>query len=145
MRSVEASKALNGLYSRYQDGNNQPTFKELVAVLNAMIVNFRETYIILDGLDECSEREELLELIVEINGWMGGDIHMLATSRKERDIEEALSPLLTCQICIQSAQVNGDIQLHIRERLENDPKLKKWGSKLHEEIEETLMDRAHGM
>jgi hypothetical protein len=143
--SAKTPEALQALYSRNQDGQQQPSNDRLVATLQSILGDFPKTYIILDALDECTDREELLELIREISGWKMGKIHILATSRRERDIEEALEPLLTDQICIQSAQVNGDIQLHIRERLHNDPKLKKWPVKVKEEIEETLMDGACGM
>jgi hypothetical protein len=38
--------------------------------------------------------EELLELIQEMNKWR--TVQILATSRKEKDIEEVLQPLVTC-------------------------------------------------
>jgi hypothetical protein len=64
---------------------------------------------------------------------------------REKDIEEALEPLITGQICIQSALVNADIHTHLRERLQNDLKLRKWPDKVQMEIETALMDGAHGM
>jgi hypothetical protein len=86
-----------------------------------------------------------LELIRKIREWKVGKVHVLATSRKEKDIEEALEPLVTSKIGIQSAEVDGDIQLLIREQLHNDPKLKKWPAKVQEEVEKTLMEGANGM
>ncbi|KAI9868362.1 MAG: hypothetical protein M1813_005805 [Trichoglossum hirsutum] len=74
-----------------------------------------------------------------------GKMHILVTSRKEKDIEEALTPSLTDQICIEGAQVNSDIQLYIHEQLHNDSKLKKWPEKMREETEETLTGGANGM
>ncbi len=65
---------------------------------------------ILDALDECKERQELLTDIDEIAGWKNRKLHMLATSRRENDIEESLEPLVNDQekICIQSALVNDE-------------------------------------
>jgi len=143
-QSAKTPEALQALYSRNQNGQQQPSNDGLVATLQSILGDFPMTYIILDALDECTDRAELLELIREISGWKM-KIHILATSRKERDIEEALEPLLTGQICVQSEQINGDIQLHVRERLHNDPKLKKWPVKVKEEIEKALMDGACGM
>jgi len=114
-----------------------------VDTLKSILGLFPKTYIILDALDECTDREELLVLIEEINRW--GAVQILATSRKEKDIEEALHPLVTCQICIQDAQIDNDIKLYIRHRLQNDSKLKKWPLKVQREIEESLMAGANGM
>jgi hypothetical protein len=110
-----------------------------------MLGNFQQTFIILDALDECKEREELLGLIGDFVNWNLETLHILATSRRARDIEETLEPLVTGQICIQNALVNADIHIHICERLQNDPKLRKWPTNVQMEIEKTLMDGAHGM
>jgi hypothetical protein len=110
-----------------------------------MLKDFQQTFIILDALDECKEREELLGLLENFIDWEVESLHVLATSRRERDIEEALEPLVTGQVCIQSALVNADIYIHICERLQNDLKLRKWPANVQTEIEKTLMDGAHGM
>ncbi|KAI9775606.1 MAG: hypothetical protein M1839_001007 [Geoglossum umbratile] len=138
-------EALEALYYGSKDGLQPPSKDGLVAALQSILGDSRETYIITDALDECSEREELLELIQDINGWEIGMIHVLVTSRKEWDIEVTLDPLVTCQIHVQSAQIHGDIQLHVHERLHSDPYLKKWPVKVKEEIEEALVGGAHGM
>jgi hypothetical protein len=145
MQSTNTPEALNTIYSRCQEGHQQPTIIDLTSTLKDMLGDFRETFIILDALDECTEREELLGLIKTIVDWKLKRLHILAISRTEKDIEEALEPLITGQICIQSAVFNADIQIHLRERLQNDPKLKKLPEEVQKEIEETLMDGAHGM
>ena len=110
-----------------------------------MLGDFQQTFIILDALDECKEREELLGLLKDLITWKVKSLHVLATSRREGDIEEALEPSVTGQVCIQSAVINADIQIHVCERLQNNPKLEKWPSNVRKEIEDTLMDKAHGM
>lgn len=102
-------------------------------------------FVILDALDECTEREDLLALIDSMAGWKVEKLHILATSRRETDITEILEPLITGQISIQNEIVNADIHTHLRERLQNDPKLRKWPAKVRMEIEGALMDGAHGM
>ncbi len=143
-QSTGTSKALNELYSCHRDGQQPPTTEKLIETLKEIIGNFHQTYIILDALDECAEREELLVLIKDMAEWNIRKLHIMATSRREKDIEEALESLVTDQICIQTALVNPDIQLHIRERLQHDRKL-KWPPEIQKEIEETLMQGAHGM
>ncbi|KAH0559449.1 hypothetical protein GP486_004039 [Trichoglossum hirsutum] len=146
-QSAKLSGALQTLYSHCQDGQQQPCYDTLVETFQSMLGDFSEIYIILDALDECADREQLLMLIQKINEWKMEKVHILVTSRKEKDVRETLTPLLTDQISIEGAQVNSDIQLYIRERLHNDPKLKlkKWSEKVREEIEETLMSGAYGM
>jgi hypothetical protein len=127
------------------NGKQQPSTGELLTALRQMIQEFNETFIILDALDECKEREELLADIEGMAGWKLGKLHILATSRREKDIEETLEPLVTGQICIASALVDADIQTYLHEKLQNDSKLKSWPANVQKEIQETLMDGAHGM
>ena len=110
-----------------------------------MLRDFQQTFIIIDALDECKEREDLLGLLENLMSWKAENLHVLATSRRERDIEETLESLATGQVCIQSALVNADIHIHLCSRIQNDPKLKKWPEHVQREIEKTLMDGAHGM
>ena len=145
MQSATLPEALDLTYSRCQDGNQQPTADTLLLTLRRMLEDFKETFIIVDALDECTEREELLGLIDTIVGWKFERLHILATSRREKDIEETLSPLITSQIDIQSTLVTADIQVYVHERLQSDPKLRKWPTKVQQEIEATLTGQAHGM
>jgi hypothetical protein len=145
MQSKNTSEALNALFSRRQDGQYQPTTEGLVLTLQHMLKEFNQTFIFLDALDECKEREELLGLIKIIVDWKLDMLHLLATSRRENDIEETLTPLITGQICIKSAPVDADIRTHIHERLQNDTKLRRWPKNVRTEIEKTLMDGANGM
>lgn len=144
-QSVNTPSALNTLYSRNHDGQRQPTTDDLMLTLQQMLEEFRQVFIVLDALDECTEREELMQFVDSIIGWKIEKLHLLTTSRRETDITENLEPLTTGQIPIQNETVNADIQTHVRERLQNDPKLRKWPAKVQMEIETALMNGAHGM
>lgn len=145
IQSANTPESLSALFARSQDGQQRPTTDALALALESILRDFQQIFIILDALDECKEREELLGLIENIAKWNLEKLHILATSRREREIEDSLEPLITGQICIQSALVNADIHIHICERLQNDPKLRKWPANVQMEIEKTLMDGAHGM
>lgn len=137
--------SLQSAYSQSQNGKNQLTTEELTNVLHQMVKIFKSTYILIDALDECKDLEDLLEFIKALMGWNIDSLHVLATSRKENDIAEFLDPLVTCQICIQSALVDADIHVHILERLQKDSKLKRWPISVQKEIEDALMREANGM
>ena len=116
-----------------------------MVTLKHIIGGFKEVYVVLDALDECWDREQLLALVEEIVNWKIGKLHILATSRAEWDIADCIGPLVTAQINLCSTLVDADIQIHLHERLRNDSKLKRWPAKVHEQIEEVLMEGAHGM
>ena len=150
--SRQSKKKLNkleALFSSCNNGGRQPDVERLLIVLKEVVEGFDEMYIVLDALDECSDREELLERIEEIQGWKLRQLHMLVTSRWLIDIKESLEPLTEPhgRICIQSALVNADILTYVHEKLQNDRYLKRWSSKpkVQEEIETTLMQKADGM
>ena len=110
-----------------------------------MLRGFRHTYIVVDALDECIDREELFEAIETVFAWNLHPLHLFMSSRREQDIEQALRPFATCSVSAQSSQLDADIRIHVRERLAVDVKLKKWPEEIREEIEHDLMDNAHGM
>src|ERR1700761_6927082 len=55
------------------------------------------TYITLDALDECTDRDRLLSLLKDLTTWPGTNIHILVTSRDE-------STLRTFSIYVQRQQ-----------------------------------------
>ncbi|KAI9820909.1 MAG: hypothetical protein M1826_000823 [Phylliscum demangeonii] len=73
---------------------------------------FSQTYIIVDALDECSDWDELLDVMQEIVEWKMSSLHLLVTSRKEKKIEDRFHALQPVLIPLQSRQVDGDIRLY---------------------------------
>lgn len=60
-------QGLEALHLSCMNDERQPTHDKLLATLHQMMKSFEETFIILDALDECLKRRELLEDIEEIN------------------------------------------------------------------------------
>ena len=56
-------KVLMNLYARCGNGHQEPTLDDLQNTLRGMLNGFSSTFIILDALDECAEREKLLNWI----------------------------------------------------------------------------------
>ncbi|PVH80522.1 ankyrin [Cadophora sp. DSE1049] len=109
-----------------------------------MIETFKETFIILDALDECSDLEELTICLAEITSWNLQGLHCLLTSRLEtthgRDSIRAVS------ICLEPDVVNTDIRRYIKQVLASDTAFKKWKGTCHaESIESKIMCNATGM
>jgi Cdc6-like AAA superfamily ATPase len=146
---VQIPAALETLFSSCGKGGERPSLNAALKVLQEMILEFPQIYFVLDALDECSNRVELMEILQWIEAWKTEKLHILITSRKERDIESSVQSFIGKQhmICLQNRLVDPDIQTYIQQRLLNDNKLEKWRkeNKIREEIETVLIKGAHGM
>ncbi|KFY91992.1 hypothetical protein V498_05197 [Pseudogymnoascus sp. VKM F-4517 (FW-2822)] len=141
--------ALEALYSSCDKGNQQPSLDALMNVLQQILLEFPQSYLVLDALDECADRAELLSILEQIARWQLEEMRVLVTSRKERDIESSLEEIVNeeCIICLQHQVVDKDIQTYVRQRLSNDKGLKKWQEdvEIRQEIETALMEGSCGM
>ena len=120
-----------------------------MATLHSMMKTFDDVYIIMDALDESNDRLELLECIEKIADWKDVPLHILATSRRESDIEDSLQPLCSVEssISIQTAIVNQDIRQYVHDRLRADRRFRRWQSQtqIQQEIANHLARKAGGM
>ncbi|OBT50693.1 hypothetical protein VE04_09070 [Pseudogymnoascus sp. 24MN13] len=146
---IKMPLALEALYSSSDKGNRQPSLNALMNVLQQMLLEFPQSYLILDALDECADRSELLSILRQIARWQLEEMRVVVTSRKERDIENSLEVIVNREfiICLQHQVVDKDIQTYIRQRLSDDEGLKKWqkDDETRREIEATLMEGSRGM
>ena len=149
LSNCSVNSCLQDLYSSCQNSGRRPTGEMLLQALRQTMTSLRDTYIILDALDECEERDELITELEQIVSWEDANLHLLATSRREQYIEQALIPMTKPQdrIDIQSELVNADICTYVHDRLQIDRKLSRWQKdpKVQLEIEDTLVKKAHGM
>jgi hypothetical protein len=136
------------VFSSCTNGNRSPTTKALRTCLGQIIGEFNHVFIILDALDECADKDELMDSIQELVTWGLEMLHMLVTSRNEKEIEDGLDLALTDEqkVYIKSDLIDGDIRAYIHARLQTDKKLKRWqNDKYSGMIETTLMEKADGM
>jgi hypothetical protein len=136
---------LEKLFSAYADSRRSPSPDELKSTLKSIIGSFENVYIVFDALDECANRPEFLNLLEEIHGWNMDSLHLLATSRREQDIEETLTSLVSHQVFMDEELVGGDIEVHVSRTLHNDAKFCRCSAEMKENIKTTLMEGAHGM
>ncbi|KIW90080.1 uncharacterized protein Z519_09511 [Cladophialophora bantiana CBS 173.52] len=134
------------LYGRCSHRQRQPAEDVIHSLFRKAMDTPREKYIVLDALDECTDREGLLTFLRELIASKPRDLRALATSRRERDIDDELSPVADYNINIlQSAVVDEDIRVYIRDRMATDQGLKKWPDPVQTEITTALMEKADGM
>jgi hypothetical protein len=136
------------IYERYQ--HSTPPVNVWNELLQSVAQAHGHTYIIVDALDECpayfGERARLLGALEALKSYQIPNLHVLATSRKERDIERALLPLTTVPpFSIRSTEVDKDIRSHIKAQLAKDEIMGRWPISLQEDVEDELSIKAQGM
>lgn len=139
---------LDSLFSLCQSGQQQPSPNALQKALQSRIEELPQVYVVLDALDECAERTELMNMLETMAGWKLQNLHLLLTSRKEPDIESTLEEIVDDQrrICLESALVDKDIQRYVQHRIATDKTLQRWRKDdIRQEIETILSDNANGM
>ncbi|KAL8892591.1 MAG: hypothetical protein Q9192_005592 [Flavoplaca navasiana] len=150
-QSTSIPHCVEALYNKCSKQRSQPippSDDSLRIVLSQLFGCFKAVYIVLDALDECTERHNLITALEKIVAWQKSELHLLTTSRREWELEECMNMLTeeADRIGIQGMPVEADINSYVRGRLCTDRRLKRWNKpELEEEIAMTLTSKAHGM
>jgi hypothetical protein len=135
------------LYESCAHGNRDASVSQLkeafLSITKRIASEQHATYLVIDALDECGDRETLMSVITEISE--STSINLLATSRQEEDISSVLDGRVTYAVPIQTGSVDDDIKTHIQTCLENDSKLSKWDAGTKRIVAERLTSKANGM
>jgi hypothetical protein len=144
-----ADKEIHKAFASHENGRRQPTSETLSATLIAMLSHIEEVEIVIDALDECSGRKDLLRWVETLTQASHATTRLLMTSRREEDIESELSGWMRQEdiIPILSESVDQDIRAYVHERIRSDHAFRRWHSNqaVQEEIETELMEKSGGM
>jgi Cdc6-like AAA superfamily ATPase len=142
-------RELEQLYGMCRDGRDQASVQALIKTLDKAIYAGNCVRIVLDALDECTNRPVLLGWLAKLARQETGNVQVIATSRKEHDIEVELEKWLEqgAIIPLRQAEVDEDIGTYVYARLREDLQLQRWQGKpkVQDEIEAGLMTKANGM
>ena len=137
-------KVLVNLYACCGNGHQEPTLDDLQNTLLRIIDGFSLTFIILDALDECTEREKLLDWVQTFI--LGKDInlglHLIVTSRPDQEIEDKFKSCHYLDLVEESE--NDDLIVYLDYQLENDSVLQKWRFDTRKQIKSTLLEKGDG-
>jgi hypothetical protein len=136
---------LTNLYNSCHDGGAQPSVESLRTTLLLILEAFDDVFIILDALDECTKRSDVLEWIEEMTSWRKGKLHLLATSRPEEDIANRLRLLNPVNIYIEQDLITCDVKRYIDCILDGDVAFDRWNKKIKANIKNKLLESAGGM
>ena len=138
----EVPGLLRGLYSSFE--NREPPKPDLLVIMKALISEFQDVFIIVDALDESTERENSAKILGQIREWNMKGTHILVTSRDEPDLRQELKPLADKLVPAQNPFVDLDIAWYVARRLQNDKKLLRWSGQ-REIIQDALVKGAEGI
>ena len=128
----------------------------LQRVLIETLRGFSSVYVVIDALDECPQsdpehgRKALLTCLTAINDGLSNNMHMLWTSRREKDIETSYQALQSrsekwdIDLSRYKPAVDHDIGLFIDTTL-SSLEYSSWPKNLKDEAREALVERADGM
>jgi hypothetical protein len=146
---VSIPRSLDDLFSIHDYGQEQPSVDELLRAINRMSQELSHVYIVLDALDECVQRAELIQIVKEIAQWRLENSHLIITSRRERDLESSIGTYVTREhsVSLQIDLVDDDIRQYVRQRLSDDKGLNRWSKDLalRHEIEIAITQGSQGM
>jgi hypothetical protein len=148
---------LSRLYTTHDNGARQPSDKDLTQCLREMLAlpDQRPVYLIMDALDECpntsdipSARKRVLDLVKDLIGLRLPNLRICVTSRPEVDISEALEPLASETVSLESELgQKKDIFDYVRSVVYSGSGtfMKRWREEDKEHVIKTLSERADGM
>jgi ankyrin repeat domain-containing protein 50 len=133
------------LYQSCHDGRSQPSVQSLQSILFTILESFDDVYIILDALDECAKRNDVLKWIEEMTSWRKGKLHLLVTGRPEEDIAKRLRLLNSVNVYIKQDLITRDVKKYIDCILDDDVAFDRWSNKIKANIKNKLLESAGGM
>ncbi|KAF8833267.1 hypothetical protein BDN67DRAFT_986139, partial [Paxillus ammoniavirescens] len=133
--------AMKRLYRVDAKDHPEPTLSQLRTTLQEVVMGFDHVYILIDALDECDSRAELLDWMKSLQSTTQG-LHLLATSRPERIIEERMSNSRHVRISLSSELLDNDIRTYVDRHVEVSDDLKLL---MTEEMKKKLREKGDGM
>jgi hypothetical protein len=140
----ELPKEVDELYKKCNHGEQQPGEECLITTLISVLGGPHQTYLIMDALDECSERRDLLKTIRRLIQ-TSAQVNMLVTGREEQDLTEGLHGVISNSISLECGGLDADIERHIHKCLENDGEWQNCRPTIKQEVQEALVKGACGM
>lgn len=141
-QNKESFQCLRKLHDDCKSGGHQASSDALLTTLTAALTHFPRVFIVVDALDECSERQQMLKYLKLLSE--ASNTHIIVLSRRERDIELALEDVAT-QIALTAANVDHDIALYVRHRMAESEDMRMWSSSDRGKVQDKLISKADGM
>ncbi|RYP15358.1 hypothetical protein DL765_005749 [Monosporascus sp. GIB2] len=146
----DSAKEPNSLFRSHRNGRDQPGIKALFNYFYAMARIPTKMYIVLDTLDECTTRTELLWWTRSfVSSSEFAHVQLIATGRPEAAFLREPPSVFGESNCVSLDKecIDADIRSYIISRLEESPEFQKWASFLSvlQQIPDEIGGRPDGM
>ena len=144
-QSDKALTFMADLSRRYREVRSSCSFADLFEAFLKCLAMESRTYVVVDALDECSDRVELVARLVRAASTVPS-LSLLMTSREEHDIQESMEGLP--HLSLGASDMADDIETYVTSelrRLLDSKKMKLRDASLAERIRTTLTSKADGM
>jgi hypothetical protein len=140
-RQAVVPENVTKLYEKHEKGASRPTLDELVTLLQEL-GKVKTIYIIVDALDECPDKDDSRNILLQQLSGLRGDCNILMTSRSSVSISEHFEDYLTIEITAKESDMDKYIAGHLSTRLQSH--IKK-NPTLYDEIKSTVIRKAKNM
>lgn len=141
-----AAKELEELFESCGNGYFAQTLDQLLEILLGLLNHDRETFLVIDGLDEGQHLDRLLEAIQAIQVWELENVHTLISSQMNYAIKKVLDVFIDArsQLCVHEEILVEDIRTYVRTTLQESPKFARWKHRpeIRKAIEKQLLSNA---
>lgn len=135
--------ALQELYRKHGDGREQPSLAALHKTLQRIMEGFGHVYIVVDSLDKCGDRPELLRHLTTAKVWENPNLHLLFMSRPAPDIQTRLRQITRLKpVTIGTSVSRKDIETFLDTRLS---RIEQWNQATRDAVKKRLMENPDGM
>lgn len=134
------------LYYKYSDGPSLPDVQSLKEALLSILLEVTDSYVILDGIDECSNLEEALDFLTFLHMRGLQSLHIMVASRRIREIEATfLGARFGTRTIVTEIDSRKDIERFIMHELETRSYLREFSTELKARILDVLPKSSDGM
>jgi hypothetical protein len=129
--------------------HQKPTTDSLKGAVRQMLSLIQQAYLLIDALDECKTRSELLFFLEGLAESRECDVCLLVTTRKDKEIQSSLKEWLAWDdiIPVNNTNIAADIREYVAWRLGEDPHFGRWRAdhSLQNAITDKILQKADGM
>lgn len=134
---------ISRLYNHHTSHRTKPSLPEIFVACSAVIKNFSRVYLIVDALDECSDRDgtrsQLLAKLRDLQ--READLRLMVTSRFTPDIEREFRSVPSLEV----RAIDADVRRFVRGQIYRLPKCIRCDKQLQGFMEDKIVEAVDGM
>ncbi|KAK3987515.1 hypothetical protein QBC44DRAFT_351772 [Cladorrhinum sp. PSN332] len=133
---------LDQLYQRLDNGSQQPNTEDLIGSLQALTKNSKMVFVVLDALDECIDKQQLIKCMETFTGPYLRNLHILVTSRPDPEFQRWIPSRIGQENCVRLdiEAIDHDIRCYVTATLQESHDFVD--KELSEELQEQIRRKA---